>query len=287
MSYKSLRTYGIICVAFCFMAFQSPSQAVEEIKNRTVPVNSCSIENTAFVPGEKIVYKIYYNWNFIWLAAGEVVFEVSEEGDQYHLSAEGRTYKSYEWFYKIKDYYDTYVDKETLLPSLSIRDINEGKYRLYDEISFDQRKRKAVSLRGRSKEEAKIQRYDIEPCMHDLLSILYYTRNLDFSNFKEGDIIPIKLFMDEETWPLNLEFRGRDDNKKIKGNGRFKTIKFGPEVIEGYYFKKDAEMNVWVSDDENKIPLLIESPVSVGSIKAVIKEYNGLRHDLGAEVEKK
>ena len=201
------------------------------------------------------------------------------------MSAVGRTYRSYEWFYKIRDYYDTFVDKSTLLPDVSIRNINEGKYRLYDEITFDQNNSEAVSLRGKTKESAELTNYKIDPCMHDLLSIFYYTRNLNFNDLSEGDIIPIKIFIDKETWPLQLKFRGKNENKRIKGLGKYNTIKFGPEVIEGYYFKKGTEMNVWVSDDENKIPLLIESPVSVGSVKVVLKEYKGLRHDMEAKVK--
>ena len=286
MSIKSLRTALFFAVIFLSMAFHVPSSEIVENEAKSIqPYNSCSIENKAFAPGESITYKLYYNWNFVWLAAGEVTFKVEELENQYHLSAIGRTYKSYEWFYKIRDYYDTYVDKRTLLPNVSIRNINEGKYRLYDKITFDQNNSTAVSLRGKTKEETEQKKYEIDPCMHDLLSIFYFSRNLDFDDKKEGDIIPIKIFIDKETWPLELKFRGKDANKKIKGLGRYKTIKFGPEVIEGYYFKKGTEMNVWVSDDENKIPLLIESPVSVGSIKAVLKKYSGLRHDMEAKVK--
>lgn len=290
MTVRSInKTVLFCCLVLVLMAFTTPGsnqfQSIEST-NPKPEFNTCEIENTSFQVGEEIVYKIFYNWNFIWLAAGEVTFKVTEKDRQYHFSATGRTYSSYEWFYKIRDYYDTYVDKQTLLPELSIRDINEGKYRLYDKITFDQSAKKAASLRGKTKEEAKLTTYDIDPCMHDILSIFYYTRNLDFNNLKQGTTIPIKIFIDKEVWPLKLEYRGKDANKKIKGLGRFKTIKFGPEVIEGYYFKKDTQMNVWVTDDNNKIPVMIESPVSVGSIKVVLKSYKNLRHDFAAQVER-
>ncbi len=283
---KTSLMFGLVLL---LMAFSAPESSVveEAAEQNLAEISTCNIENTSFQAGEEIVYKIYYNWNFIWLSAGEVVFRVKDLGDQYHLSAVGRTYKSYEWFYKIRDYYDTYVDKETLLPSVSIRDINEGKYRLYDKITFDQDAKKAISFRGKTKDKAEETAYEIDPCMHDLLSIFYYTRNVDFDKINEGSIIPIKIFIDKETWPLEMKFRGKDGYKKVKGLGRFKTIKFGPEVIEGYYFKKDTEMNIWVTDDENKIPVLIESPVSVGSIKVVLKDYKNLRHEFEAKVERK
>ena len=283
---KLIQTGLLVFVLTTIMAFGFPEPAIEMPADSVVPIDHCRIENNAFQHGEEIVYKVYYNWNFVWLAAGEVVMRVQEKGNQYHISAHGRTYKSYEWFYKVRDKYDTYIDKETLLPNVSIRDVAEGKYRLYDEITFDKRRNIATSKRGKSKETAEVKEYPIESCMHDLLSIIYYARNLNFDNLNAGDQVPVKIFIDKETWPLKVVYKGKDDNKKIKGEGRYETILFSPEVIVGDIFKEGTEMNVWVSDDKNKIPLLIESPVSVGSVKAVFKEYRGLRHEMNAEAEK-
>jgi hypothetical protein len=62
-------------------------------------------------------------------------------------------------------------------------------------------------------------------------------------------------------------------------------MKFQPEIIAGNVFNEDAHMTVWVSDDQNKIPVLIESPVSVGSVKMVLKQYWGLKYDFTAKVD--
>ncbi len=248
------------------------------------PTSICRVENTAFQDGETVVYKVFYNWNFVWLAAGEVTFQVKDLDDQYHLSVVGRTYKAYEWFYKVDDRYDTYIDKKTLLPRVSIRDVNEGKYRLYDKIVFDHQRNKARSLRGKTKEAAELTEYDIESCMHDLLSIIYFARNIDYDELSAGTKVPVKIFIDQETWPLQVHYKGKEEEMRVRGMGKFRAIKFSPEVISGHYFRDGTEMNVWVSDDKNHVPLLIESPVSVGSVKVVLKEYKGLRYDLNAEL---
>lgn len=283
-----LRMSLIGIMLILLMAFVAPERTewnTKEPPQRVEEISPCSIYNNTFQHGETITYKLYYNWNFVWLAAGEVTFRVREKEDQYHLSAYGSTYKSYEWFYKVRDKYDTYVDKNTLLPIISIRDVHEGKYRLYDKVTFDQGRGKAYSMRGKSKDVAELSEYSIENCMHDILSIIYYTRNIDFDSYQAGARIPVKIFMDKEVWPLRVEYRGKEENVKVKGLGRFNTIKFSPEVISGYVFGEGAEMTVWASADKNRIPLIIESPVSVGSVKAVLKEYNGLRYDLDAERE--
>ncbi len=277
-----------LALLLMLMAFDYPSKKTASNSKApmdTIPAEACSIENNAFQHGEEMVYKLYYNWNFVWLSAGEVTFRVKEVDGQYHLSAYGNTYKSYEWFYKVRDKYDTYVDKQTLLPTTSIRDVQEGKYRLYDKITFDHKRNKAISLRGKNKEVAQPTEYDVDACMHDILSIIYYTRNVNFDKLSPGAEIPIKIFVDKETWPLAVRFLGRDNDKKIKGLGHFKTIQFSPKVVEGFYFKKGTEMKVWASDDQNKIPLMIESPLSVGSVKAVLKRYKGLKYDLTAKIK--
>ena len=248
-------------------------------------VDVCTIYNSAFQHGEELTYKVYYNLNFVWVPAGEVVFRVNEVDEQFHYSVKGWTYSSYEWFFKVRDYYDTYVEKGSLLPTLSIRDVREGGYTLYDKINFDQKKNTAFSTRGRSKDKIKESKeYKVDPCMHDILSLVYYIRNLDFTKMYSGQKVPVKIFIDKEVWPLNMTYKGKVAKKSIHGLGKFNTIEFSPQVIEGEYFKKGTEMKIWATDDKNKVPLLIESPVAVGSVKAVLKSYKGLRSEMGAKV---
>ncbi len=245
---------------------------------------ACTIENQTFQAGEELTYILYYNWNLVWLSAGEVTFRVEQSGDQYYLSAQGATYPSYNWFFKVEDKYEAFVDTATLLPSLTIRNVLEGKYTLYDRVTYDQANLMATSMRGDTKEEATPSDYSFESCMHDILSIVYYVRNIPVASMEEGESIPIKIFMDKEVWPLKVSFEGRDAKKKIRGKGKWKTICFSPDLISGEYFRDGDKMNIWISDDRNHLPLLIESPVSVGSVKAVLKKYKGLRYPTEAKL---
>ncbi len=266
---------GILCLmVLTLVAFKTPDATFGQSVD-----NICSVENEAFEDGEEIVYKLYYNWNFVWLSAGEVKFKVRDLGERYHIRATGRTYASYEWFYKVRDQYDVYVDKETLLPVHAIRDVHEGGYKLFDELKFNQNGYKVSSQRGKSRTDSRMRHYDVSGCMHDVLSAIYYVRNMDFQNMYSGERIPVKVFMDKQEWSLNVKYAGTE-TKKVKGLGTFDAIKLSPELITGEVFEEGAEMNVWASNDGNKIPLLIESPVSVGSVKAVLKSYSGLKYNL-------
>lgn len=280
MMKKQIKLSGLVLGVILMSSFQLRwTVGAQELFKAELGGDPCAIENTTFQVGEKIVYKIYYNLNFIWLAAGEVVFEVKDNEDQYHITAKGRTYSTYEWFFKVRDSYETYIDKETLLPQMSIRDVQEGKYKLYEKVIFDHDNNKAVTYRKKYDDPLETTTVDIESCMHDIISILYFTRNIEFKSLSEGAQFPVKLFMDKDTYPLNVEYKG-EERKRVKGKGKLNTYRFSPEVIAGEVFDEDTRMDIWVSRDENQIPLMIESPVSVGSVKAVLKEHSGLRHNL-------
>ena len=239
--------------------------------------------NVPFQSGEELVYKVYYNLNFVWIPAGEVTFKVEDEGSRYHFSAAGVTYDSYEWFYKVRDYFNTYADKQTLLPQTSIRHVKENRYSIYDKVDFDQKNRTAKYVRGQVEERATLKGdLVLSDCMHDVLSIIYYCRSLDYSSVQKGQEFPVKVMLDEETHSLKYRFMAREE-KAVRGLGKFNTLRFSPQLVSGNVFSENAQMKLWASDDANKIPLMIESPVAIGTVKIVLKSWKGLKYDLTAK----
>lgn len=242
----------------------------------------CKLDNTAFGVGERVVYKLYYNLNFIWIPAGEVTFTVEDLGTQYKLKAIGETYGSYEWFFKVRDRYESYVDKSTLLPTKAIRDIREGNYELYEYIVFDQAERTGTTYRGHSVDEAMAQpkAFEAETCLHDVLSSIYYMRNAELGEVAPNSTIPLSVIMSHEIYPLDVRLVGLEEDKKVKGLGRFDAYELIPQLVAGDVFNEDAEMRVWAAAGSSHVPLTIESPVSVGSVKAILKSHERLRHPL-------
>lgn len=277
-SFRRLLLMGFLLPLVCFIG--STPTGSEDLKPTYVAPDPCNTENIAFQDGEKIVYKLFYNWNFVWLSAGEVTFNVHDTGTAYHVAVRGKTYPSYEWFYKVRDNYESFLDKETLLPKMHLKDIQEGGYTRYDRTTFDQKNGLAISMRGKTRDELKRKEIPLDECMHDLISIVYYARNLDYDEMRVNQEIPIKILMDQEIYPLRIKYLGTEKSTKVKGVGKFATRKFSPQLIAGEVFKEGDEMTIYVSDDDNKLPVMIESPVSVGSVKAVLKSYSGLRYPL-------
>ena len=275
MKSKTILVMSIFAISLCSFAFTYSTQSID--------TDPCGFENTSFVGGEKLVYKLYYNYGLLWIPAGEAAFTVKENKNNYELFVTGKTYKSYETFFKVNDYFYSKIDKETLLPYNFVRKIEEGNYRLYDSIRFDQARKMAFSYHGKSKSQATSQVHQLNNCMQDIISNVYYLRNVNASHMKKGDKLGTEMFFDKNVYPIQIGFGG-NETKEIKGLGEFRTKKFVPSVVAGNVFKEDDQLTVWVSDDRNQIPLMIESPISVGSVKAVLKSYSGLKHVLSSKI---
>ncbi len=271
---------------FFMMAFSFP--ATDDFYAQSVAPNAteqCSIENNTFKAGEEIVYKLYYNWGFMWVSAGEVTFRVKDSGDQFHLVVDGRTYKSYDWAFKVRDRIESYVDKSSLLPTRSIRNISEGKYRLYENVSFDQDDNSAHYVRGKTKDKTWTENHETSSCVHDILSAIYYARNMKYDDLQVNQTFPVQIFLDREEYPISVKNKGKVTKKKVKGMGNYKAVELSLSLIAGEVFKKGDEMKIWVSDDKNRIPLMIETPIAVGSVKVVLKSYKGLKYPFTAKID--
>lgn len=264
------------------MAFITPPQYV--YNQEGISLNKVQSSNHVFQHGEHLTYKIYYYLGGAWIGAGEVNFHIEDVGNQYKMMASGKTYSSYEWFFKVDDYFESWVDKNTLFPNVSYRNVSEGKFKIFDKTTYNQKNKSAYFERGRTSANIDDKgSLKMSNMMHDVLSVLYYTRTMDFDNMASGQTFPVNVLLDKQEYPLSVRYLGREQ-RNIKGNGTHKTIKLSPQVVAGNVFKEGTAMKIWASDDQNKIPLYIESPVSVGSVRVVLSSYRGLRYQLASKL---
>jgi hypothetical protein len=271
----------ISCISLSALTAFAPTPTTQKVVAEQTPVPA---SNICFQDGEELTYKLYYNLNFVWVPAGEATFRVAESGNQFKFSAIGKSYGSYDWFFKVRDYYYTDADKATLLPTRSVRDVTEGGYRLYDAVSFNHKKQTAQFERGDAKDKIATKgTLNLSGAIHDVVSVLYYTRSLDYAKMGTGSSFPVKVMLDEHTYPLNVKFLGKE-TKVIKDLGKFKTLKVSPQLVAGAVFNEGTQMKIWATDDDNKIPLLIESPVSVGAVKVILKSYSGLKNPMTSKI---
>ncbi len=240
----------------------------------------CESENEHFNIGEKLTYTIYYNWGVLWIAAGEVTFEIKGNDLQYQYVSTGKTYKKYDRIFKVRDYFESNVDKESLLPTSFKREVEEGNYIRFDSITFDQSAHMVEEYFGKTKSSTEKFNFQLEHCSHDLLSIIYFLRNTNIETLTVGDKLAMDVFFDKELFCLDLNYSEYKEGMKIKELGKHDVRVFQPTLITGNVFTEEAVMNIYISNDQNRIPLLIESPVTVGSVKAVLSNHTGLKYPL-------
>lgn len=235
--------------------------------------DSCRIENFSFSSGEVVKFKIFYNLLGLYVDAGNASFSVENMNlnnkPVYHVTGLGSSNPSFDWIFKVRDKYESFIDTVSLKPVKFLRHVEEGSFRKDENVLFNHSERKAVSTKGI---------YPISDCMQDVLSSIYYARNIDFSKYKVGDKIPISMFLDDEVHEIYIRYMGKEVVKTRYG--KFRSIKFKPMLIDGTIFRGGELMSVWVSDDLNHVPLRIESPIIVGSVKVDMMGYKNLRHPL-------
>lgn len=240
----------------------------------------CGIRNIAFKAGEKIDFTIYYSVIGLYVNAGNATFTTHLESlnnkPVYHITGEGTSNNNYDFIFKVRDKYESYIDTATLQPHKFIRNISEGDFKLYENITFNQKTNTAITNKGV---------YKVPNCVQDVLSSIYYARNINFDSYKVDDKIPFSMFLDNETYNLYIKYLGKE---KIKTKyGKFNAIKFKPLLIKGTIFEGGEGMTVWVSDDANHIPLRIESPIVVGTVKVDMMGYDNLRYPLSSMISKR
>jgi hypothetical protein len=239
----------------------------------------CSQTNTAFNTGEKITYTIFYNVIGLYVNAGDAQFTVTPskwEGEPaLALTATGNSNRRYDWIFKVRDKYESIVDTKSLLPYFFSRSINEGSFHQKQTLSFNQKVNEVTTQKGES--------FKTADCTFDVISIIYAARNLDFKNLEVNEKVYLSFFLDKELFPSYFKYLGKEVVQTKFG--KFKAIKIAPLLVKGTMFEGGERMTIWVTDDDNHIPIRIETPIIIGSIKVDMKSYEGLRHPLTAMID--
>jgi len=263
-----MKTRNLILAATAMLVFFSfTKQEVPQAETITTPTLR-NIKHNAFIAGEQLEYRLHYGI----INAGTAKLEVKKLAQKiagrevYHITGSGKTKGAFDWFFKVRDTYETYLDVDGVFPWMFKRDVNEGGYKIKQKYTFAQGKNKIDNGEGKS--------FDAPSGIQDMLSSFYYARSIDYSKAKIGEVFTIWSFVDDEVWPLRIRYMGKD-NIKVSGD-KYKALKFHPVVQEGRLFENEEDVTVWISDDENKIPLLAQGKVMIGSVKMELSKATGL-----------
>ncbi len=228
----------------------------------------------AFGAGEWFKFRIHYGVINAGYATLEVKDAVKNNKNVFHVIGKGYTTGMSRVFFKVDDLYESYFDKATGNPYQFVRKIDEGGYKKNQEGFFNQNADKILVKDYKNKTE---KTFVIPNNTQDIISTFYYLRNHpNVDKLKVGEAIAIDMFFDDETTKFKLKFIGRENIKTKFGTVR--TMVFRPLVQSGRVFKEEESLTVWITDDGNKLPVRIKAELAVGSIKADIDGYRGLKY---------
>ncbi len=240
-----------------------------------------------FNPGEKITYSAVYNWGFIWINAGTVEFRVNETKyngkEVYHFNSLASSVPSYDWLFKVRDYFQSYARKDDLAPLFFDRNTYEGGYSVHNRFTFDYSDSLIYTQTENSDKPYTEDTLVLQQNIYDVVSGVYYIRNLDFDKYEINDTIPIRMIIDNEIFDLYIRYLGKEI-LKTRDKRKFKTIKFSALLIEGTIFSGGEDLYVWVTDDLNRIPILVEAKILIGSVKAILSGTENLKFPLSSEI---
>lgn len=244
------------------------------------PQSYRSITNKAFVRGEKLTFRVAFNSALTGsITGGKATLEITddvkliENRNTYHVVGIGKTTGLIEMIYKVNDRFESYFDQDALIARQFIRRTRENTYKKDDLVIFRQRDKLAVSLTKIVKVPANVQ---------DVISAFYYARTLDISDLKPGETFEIPFFLDDSVYHSRVIYKGRETVKTKLG--KFRCVAFQPMVATGYAFDDPYPITIWITDDANRLPVLIDSEQSVGRARVELISYSGLANPITAKL---
>ena len=266
------RIYIRLTILFCLLLSSGLPVVAQTLR---------TIENSAFTHGEKLEFRVYYQSAITGkVTAGEAKLEVKKKSvtkndrESFHIIGTGQSKGAFNLFFKVNDRFETYIDEAALIPWQFIRRTREGGYKKDDEVTFHQNHGLAVSRNAVKKVPVNTQ---------DILSVFYYARTLDIGGVKPGESFPLPFFLDDSVYVSKIVFLGREQIKTELGT--FNCLKFKPMVLKGEVFSEPYPMELWISDDLNRLPILLKSAVIVGSVKMELMSYEGLKNSFQSKIQ--
>ena len=229
-----------------------------------------TVTNTAYQPGENLKYVMYYGW----IDAGEATVELNNEYYQgkkvHHATVVARTTGIANRLYNVYDVFESFFNPLDGLPFKAIRDATEGSYSDYNEVTFNHEENTIMSKKSGKRE--------VPENISDILTAFYKMRRMDITKMKKYDIIEMNTYFEDDIFELVVRYLGVETIKTRIGT--IECLKFSPLVEPGRAFDTEDDVKIWISNDKNLIPMRFQMDLFVGSFKADLIEYGGLKHKL-------
>ncbi len=242
-------------------------------------------KSAVYKSGETLEYIVSYRAS-MWPNTDMATVTMSVADDKvdsvpaFRITAYARVKGMFRWFYKLDDYYDSWLSKADLRTIKGTSELTEGSsYRFSGSLTYDWDSMKVTSrYRNHKNPTATVKTMQLPEGAMDAVSLLYNLRSSDIASYKPDDINSLNLVLNDTIRVIRYKYYGREV-KDVSGLGKVKTLKFSCQLVtsEAESFEEGSEFYVWISDDPNKVPLYIELPLKVGSARVRLSKYKSLK----------
>ena len=282
-------------ILLCTCVVATPLRAQENLDLKgtaCVPVRTVSEADLAFQDGEVMNFILHYNWGAINTDVGSATVRLDSltfnGHEAFRCSVYGKTTRLFDLFFKVREDFKSWFTRDQLRPLKFTRDTREGSYEakntyLYDWNSGYPHIDADVYSSSRGQRSMEIP---LTPCTFDLPALFFFARNMDIENVEPGKRYPMTFAIDDDVYNVYFILYG-PERIKVKGLGTINTIKFAAKLLEGEVFKGEEDMMIWISDDENRLPVYFEAPLRVGVAAGRMTGYEGLKYPFTSLVSAK
>jgi hypothetical protein len=238
-------------------------------------VISQTVKNKSFTSGEKLKFVASYYMSSLWTDIAEITMEVTtvetSSRELYRLKCAASTYQAWDSYFKIRDLYESYVDKVTVKPFLFKRSIDEGGYK--KSVKYIYKWKSGIADATVQKKTHPAVNYEIKISdeTYDLVSVLYMIRNIDYETMKIGDSFKVKVLIDAKEEIVTVKYSG-EETLNIAKLGKMNCYKLSVSLKDEKILKGKDLNNIWLTADAKRVPVLIKAEIPVGSIQVRIAE---------------
>lgn len=241
-----------------------------------------------FKNNEYALYGAYYNWHFVWIQSGDVVFTADtipyQQQKSWHLKAVGKTFKAYDLLHTVRDTFETFCNYKTFQPIYSRRVMNHAKDHSVHQYWFDYTSGKITTKIKQGKKAVYQANLPAQENTFDLLATAYNFRKFDFNKLFIGQKVPYRMLIDRKVDDLYFRYLGKEIVKTRNGK-EYRCHKVSVYLLQGDFFPEGEYMKVWFTDDKNHLPVQVETEILVGTVKALLLETKSLKYPLTSQIK--
>lgn len=285
------------CMLGIFVAMSlwtaAPAESLEPLKGANcIPVKSLAEKDLAYKCGENLEFVIHYKWGAINSDVAKAYVKLDTTTlngvPVFHCSVNGRTARFYDMFFKVREDFQSWFTREGVVPVKFYRDSREGNYWSTNRYDYMWDPEESKHIRAEietSRRAVRTEELPLTGCTYDLPSLFYMARNMNFSKVKPNIKYPMTFAIDDDIYNVYFIWLGKE-KKYIKGIGTVQTMKFAAKLIAGDVFGSGQDMFVWITEDDNRIPVYFEAPLRVGTASGKLSGWKNLKYPFDSRISK-